>query len=83
MRWKNLLRERPRIADAGTRLTVELSERAAAALDELAKGAGRTPAEILGEGLVLRKLAASVQAEQRRLAIVESDGTVRERIVVG
>jgi len=82
MRWKNLSKERSRMAGRSTRLTLELSERAAAALEELAKGAGRSPAEILGEGLVLRKLAASVEAQQRRLAIVGSDGTVHERIVV-
>ena len=79
----SVLNRRHPVLGAGTRLTLELSERAAVALDELARGAGRSPAEILGEGLVLRKLAASVEAQKQRLAIVDGDRTVRERIVVG
>jgi len=83
MLWMERLRRKPPAAGRVTRLTLELSDRAATALEELARGAGRSPAEILGEGLVLRKLAANVEAERGRLAIVDGDGAVRERIVVG
>lgn len=83
MRWMGHLRRGRKEAARPRRLMLELTGTAARALDDLARRSGRTPAEILGEGLVLRKLAASAEAHDRRLAILERDGSVRERIALG